>query len=153
MVFTPSVTHGQSQPQTGPAELQTAAVGDSSSVLREIDDPASGARWLLVRDQNDPGAPGRLLLLSASQTLRLSHSQASSLPLVALLPVVVRAGDSLILEEHTARADVRLEAVALGPARAGDAIRARLNLGGSIVRAIVSGPHRATLLSSTEARP
>jgi hypothetical protein len=34
-------------------------------VVREIDDPHTGQRWLLVRDGQQPGGPGRLLLAGA----------------------------------------------------------------------------------------
>ena len=55
---------------------------------------------------------------------------------------VIHAGDVLIVEEHTAVVEARLEAVALGPAAAGAIFRARLKIGGKVVRAVAvsAGP-------------
>jgi flagella basal body P-ring formation protein FlgA len=69
-----------------------------------------------------------------------------------VLPVI-RAGDRLIVEEHTARVDVVLEARALNPAAAGSAFDVRLAIGGNRVRAIALGPGRAALQTITGERP
>jgi flagella basal body P-ring formation protein FlgA len=73
-------------------------------------------------------------------------SQAESRP-------VIRAGESLIVEEHTSLVDARLEAVALGSALAGSAITVRLKIGGRVVRAVALAPGRAELQPQAEARP
>ena len=69
-----------------------------------------------------------------------------------LLPVI-RAGDRLIVEEHTAVVEARLEAVALGPAASGSPFQVRLTIGGKVVRAVALGPGRAAFAAETEARP
>ena len=51
----------------------------------------------------------------------------------------------VIVEEHTAVVEARLEAMALGPAAVGGAFRARLRMGGKVVRAVALGPGRAVL--------
>ena len=40
----------------------SGAILPLGNVIREIDDPHSGDRWLLLRDPNRPGGPGRLVL-------------------------------------------------------------------------------------------
>ncbi len=71
----------------------------------------------------------------------------------ATLLSVIRAGDRLIVEEHTARVDAVLEARALTPAALGDAFDVRLTIGGNRVRAIAMGPGRAALQPMTGIRP
>jgi hypothetical protein len=66
---------------------------------------------------------------------------------------VIRAGDRLIVEEHTALVDAVLEARALTPAAPGSAFDARLTVGGRVVRAVALGPGRAALQLETGARP
>jgi len=139
-----------------PAGVQSAAseAQESGGVVREIDDPHTGDRWLLVRNELVPGGPGRLVLVTAHRneyggaTLRAAEQtrEAQSLP-------VIRTGDRLIIEEHTARVDAVLEARALNPAAAGASLDVRLTIGGNVVRAIAMGPGRATLQPKTGVRP
>jgi hypothetical protein len=37
-------------------------------LVRIIDDPSLGDRWLLIRDPNHPGGPGRLVLASRTRS-------------------------------------------------------------------------------------
>ena len=67
--------------------------------------------------------------------------------------IVVRAGDRLIVEEHTARVDAALEARALASAVAGAALVVRLTLGGKVVRVVALGPGRAAFQPETAVRP
>ena len=69
-----------------------------------------------------PGGPGRLVLrqsfgnepgAQAQETDRCAGARQQAVPPPA---AVIRAGDGLIVEEHTAVVEARLEAVALGPA-------------------------------------
>jgi flagella basal body P-ring formation protein FlgA len=48
--------------------------------------------------------------------------------------LVIRPGDFLLIEEHTAAADLYLEGVALESAELGGTINARLKLAGKIVK-------------------
>jgi flagella basal body P-ring formation protein FlgA len=73
---------------------------------------------------------------------------------VEIIPVpVIGAGDRLILEEHSAVVDARLEAVALGPAAVGSALRVRLVIGGRVVRARALAAGHVALQEETEGRP
>jgi hypothetical protein len=128
----------------------------AAQVVREIDDPHSGARWLLLRDREHPAGPGRLVHLGEGEnpagrrdlggTADLAAEAAPALP-------VIRSGDRLIIEENTAVVEARLEAVALGPAAPGSAFRVRLTIGGRVARAVALGPGRAAFLPELEARP
>src|ERR1017187_10219314 len=68
--------------------------GTTGQVLRVIDDPHTGARWLLVRDGIYPAGPGRLLLAEAgSQPSQdgagtIHPSYATQLGPVSLRPVI-----------------------------------------------------------------
>jgi flagella basal body P-ring formation protein FlgA len=124
-------------------------------IVREIDDPNTGDYWLLVRNDQIPGGPGRLVLAAAHRNAsdgaalpaaRLSAGEAEFLP-------VIRTGDRLIVEEHTARVDAVLEARALNPAAPGAMFDVRLRIGGRVVRAVALGPGRATLHPEAEVRP
>ncbi|HWG19011.1 MAG TPA: hypothetical protein VG225_00690 [Terracidiphilus sp.] len=124
--------------------------GVSGSLVREIYDPSSGARWMLVQDAEHPGGPGRLIL--ARPGMRLP-GQGQRGPMRASMPVVIHAGDAMLVEEHTPVVDAVLEAVALGPAAVGSPVRVRLRVGGRVVRAIASAAGRGTLAPGGEALP
>lgn len=126
----------------------------SSEVIREIDDPHTGDRWLLRRNDQVPGGPGRLVLVAAHQSATGGATpRAAGLNRDVQIPPVIRAGDRLILEEHTARVDAVLEARAMNPAAPGASLDVRLTIGGNVVRAIALGPGRAALQTETGARP
>jgi len=118
-------------------------------IMREIDDPHTGDRWLLVRSDEFPGGPGRMVLVSS-----VRGAAGSAQPIVeAPAPPVIRSGDRLVVEEHTAVVDAVLEARALGPAAVGAAFHARLAIGGRVVRVLALGEGRAALQPETEMRP
>lgn len=142
--------HGQATAQPAATELQSNGALDPGAIVHEIDDPSSGVRWLLVRSGDRPGGPGRMLLLSAKDSVART-AEPQVLPGRGSYVPVIRAGDTVVVEEHTGVADARLESVALGPALAGATLRLRLKLGGRIVRASASGPGHATLIPETEA--
>jgi len=122
----------------------SAMTARSQSAMREIDDPSTGERWVLSGDRIHPGGPGRWICIAmcapARATARWNGSQGASAPARAL---VIHAGDELIIEEHTAVADARLEAVAVGSAASGAGFRARLKIGGKVVEAVALEPGRA----------
>ncbi len=149
-------------PAHSPAQTMTPAVAPSvlaagaaqDEVVREIDDPECGTRWLLLRDGRNPGGPGRLVLAQgaggANGTAKTHGSTEAFAELDRLKPVI-RPGDRLVIEQETPVVSARLEAVALGPAAAGKTFKARLRMGGKIVEAVALAPGRATL--EPEARP
>ena len=137
---------------SSPAAAQAAA----PVVVREIDDPATGMRWLLERDPAYPGSPGRLVPASGTRAVPDKNPRAGSLaprPAQAAVPsavpsslkAIIRGGDRLVVEQHTAVIEARLEAVALGPARCGATFQARLKIGGKVVRVVELAPGRAEL--------
>jgi hypothetical protein len=117
-------------------------------IVREIDDPHTGDRWLLMRNEQFPGGPGRLVLVAAHRVAYInsperlaSNAEAGESSLVP----VIRTGDKLIVEEHTAVVDAVLEARALSPAAVGAGLDVRLAIGGNVMRAVALGPGRAAL--------
>jgi hypothetical protein len=138
----------------GLASVETLGLGVQGEVVREIDDPHTGDRWLLVRSDQNPGGPGRLVLVAAHRKPSGGKAvRAAGETHEAQVLHVIRAGDRLIVEEHTARVDAVLEARALTPAALGDAFDVRLTIGGNRVRAIAMGPGRAALQPMTGIRP
>lgn len=102
----------------------------------EIVDPATGVRWVLVRDTAHPEAPGRWVLARGQEVgAAFSHPR----------PAVIRAGDRIVLVEHSAIADARLAAFALTSAAKGETLRARIAIGGGIVLARAAGKGVAEL--------
>jgi hypothetical protein len=123
-------------------------------VVREIDDPNTGDRWLLVRNDQFPGGPGRMVLVAAHRNAPGGAVlQAAGLAGEAQVLPVIRAGDRLIVEEHTARVDAVLEARAMNPAALGAAFDVRLTIGGHVMRAVALGPGHATLQTEAGVRP
>jgi hypothetical protein len=181
LLATLASAQGQSQAGTGashlvmlssaaPADSEGSGVRISSSgidrgqIVREIDDPSSGARWLLVKDAAHPGGPGRLVLVAEGGTPPLAGQtsvlQSADQPLnraaielpPSAQPPVVRAGDRLTVEEITPVVESHLEAVALAPAVAGGLLDARLKVGGQVVRVVALGSGRARLAPPAEGR-
>ncbi len=128
-------------------------------IVREIDDPATGDRWLLERGSGHPGGPGQMVRLGHERSVRASGDSSneawgSDLNRTPAPPVpVIHAGDEVILEEHTAVVDATLEAIALGPAREGSELWVRVSMGGGRVRARAIRAGRATLIPESGVRP
>jgi hypothetical protein len=150
--------YGQTAAPTGsgmrililPPEFVQARAG--GEIVREIDDPHSGARWLLERNADHPGGPGLLVLAEGGRNPG-RQDKARFEPSGVDPRTVIRAGERLIVEENTPVVEARLEAVALGPAVIGSVLDARLKIGGRVVRAVALGPGRAELQPQAEARP
>ena len=153
---------GQALETRGDAGQQLTRSSEASAespgeVIRSIQDPHSGERWLLMRNNDHPGGPGRLLLADARERSSgaavpgtAPRSQAMRLALPGEV-VAIRAGDRLVVEEHTAISDVRLEAVALEPAKVGMTLTVRLKIGGREERAVALAPGRAAFALSRQA--
>jgi hypothetical protein len=124
----------------------------SADIFREIDDPHSGARWLLMRNQEHPAGPGRLVQVGESGSPAGKPLVSGGVVAPAPALPVVRAGDTVIVEEKTAVVDAHLEAVALGPAAIGSLLEVRLKIGGKVVRVMLLAPGRAAFQGETEAR-
>lgn len=149
-LFCQTVPVGDRTPATTPAPALPApavsAALSRGSLVREVVDPATGNRWLLERDARYPGGPGRMVLAgSPVAAIENGKTAAGAQQPMAAFPVI-RAGDLVMLVAHTAAMDAELEAVALGPAAAGDAFRARLKMGGAVVNAVAVAHGRAQWL-------
>lgn len=118
-----------------------------SGVVREIDDQPCGTRWLLLRDERNPGGPGRLVPVQrlAGGTRGKVTSGAAGLSRSPALRPLIRAGDRIIIEQETPQVSGRLWAIALGPALAGRRFPARLEIGGWVVQALALAPGQALL--------
>jgi hypothetical protein len=119
-------------------------------VLRQIEDPSTGDLWLLSPNRNHPAGPGRLVLTRRRLTTQRAISEGAAQPLSAQERPIIRAGDALAVEEHTAVVDVRLEAVALESAAKGAHFKARLRIGGNVVRVVAVSPGRAEFAPENE---
>jgi|ERR1700738_2481295 len=150
LAFSSTAARGQKTPKSAPARILSDASLGSDGIARAIDDPSSGIRWLLVRNNHRPGGPGTLFVALSGE--RVAPGSIPIPSLFSLVPVI-RAGDAVLLEEHTAAIDTCLEAIALAPARPGAVLRVRLKLGGRTVRALAAGPGRVTLAPDTEVWP
>jgi hypothetical protein len=161
LIFAASAISAASQtPPPNSSELRANSKADATGtpgaqlpgeIFREIDDQQTGARWLLTRDRMHPGGPGKLVLLQGrnSDARPSGNTNADA----ALAAPVIHAGDALIVEEHTAVADARLEAVALGVAVRGGELKARLKIGGKVVRVMAVAAGRAELQAESGAQP
>lgn len=139
--------HGQA------SHLDSSPAGE---VLREIDDPHTGDRWLLMRNPDHAGGPGRLVRMDGVPARASALSPVSGIAALPSRPLdpVIHRGDRLTLEESTPKANVRLEAVALDAAPlAGSSLRVRVALGGKVVRARALGPGRVGLGTGIEVEP
>lgn len=121
---------------------------DTEPAEREIDDPGTGDRWILMRDAAHPEGPWRMALISSERTENRfgsargarTRSVSSSAPVL-----VIHGGDRVIVEEHTPVVDARLEAVAMGSAAQGSAFRVRLTIGGKVILALATAPGHAVV--------
>ncbi len=151
---------GSSAPSVARGQDRSVSAGEE---VRVVDDGATGDRWLLLRDGADPGGPGRMVRVESAESgsengagsepaqaspQRAAHAAAGS----AIHPVV-RAGDAIVVEEHTKVVDARLEATALASAGPGSEFQARLKIGGKVIRVVALGQGRAELEPDTKARP
>jgi len=146
-------TASQANPGNGPASIVSVSASGSpraaEEIVREIHDPATGDRWLLERDPQRSGGPGRMVLVAREKgspaPAEAFHKYPGNAFGAGAPAALIHAGDHLVVEEHTRLLDAVLEGVALAPARRGVALRVRLTIGGRIVRAVAVAPGRAVL--------
>jgi len=154
VVSAQSPSGSRAQVMLSSGSLVSVAGTAQGEIVREIDDPHTGDRWLLVRNDQAPGGPGRLVLVAAHRIVSAeTFVRAANRASEAVAVPVIRSGDRLIVEEHTAVVDAVLEARAMKPAATGAIFEVRLTIGGKVVRAVALAPGRAALLPETEGRP
>lgn len=134
----PAAIGGEGKLPHALVSVSTASHDASETILREIDDPSTGARWLLVADPKHPGGPGRMVLAGVE-----SRTAEDAGGVMAQALPVIRPGDHLLIEEHTKVTDACLEAIAMGTAQKGAPLQARLKVTGTVVKAIALAPGRA----------
>ena len=133
--------------QAAAADQPSASVtGQAAVPWREIFDPNSGDRWLLMRDALHPEGPGRLVRVGRM----LNESGDRGQPLIAVALPVIHAGDRVRLEEHTLVVNAVFESVALGAAPAGGPVKVRLKIGGRVVQAVATAPGHAAIVTESE---
>src|SRR5579875_1549075 len=133
-------------------QVPRGSLAGQPEIAGEIRDPATGDRWLLERDPAVPGGPGRLVRLAAGEPMPPQAARAGREQEKAS-PPVIRAGDRVGVEEHTAAMDAELEAVALSGAPSGARLRVRLKIGGRVVNAVALSPGRAAIRAAAGERP
>jgi hypothetical protein len=143
---------------------QTLARGASqqptnSTAVRVLNDPTLIVScWLLERDSTHPEGPGRWLQAPSRE---LGDSIPLNRPITGVargvvtdhtLPVI-HGGDTLMIEEDSKLAEVRLQAVALKSAGPGEIFAVRLRSTGKMILAVAVAPGRAEFAQGTGARP
>jgi hypothetical protein len=118
------------------AESRPAISRDN--IVRAFEDAATGNEWVLERNAEHPGGPGRLVIMTGST------SQSARKPPIKPVPVI-RGGEKVTVEEKNASVTTRLEGVALSSAAPGEVLKVRLAVGGWLVRAIAESPGKARL--------
>lgn len=150
-----SVGRAQASPDRKPV---VAAAGDTAldfgaDLIREIEDPSSGDLWLLLRDRSRAGGPGRLVLAGQRTGVQGQRPGEPAHPGFGGARPVIHSGDAVIVEEHTPVVDARLEAIALGAAAKGACFKARLKIGGRVVRAVAVSSGHAVFAPESEVEP
>jgi hypothetical protein len=128
------------------------ALAGQPDIAGEIRDPATGDCWLLERNPAAPGGPGRLVRIAAGEPMPRQAAKAGRQKEKAS-PPAIRAGDRVVVEEHTAAMDAELEGVALNGARSGSMLRVRLKIGGRVVNAVALAAGRAAIRPAAGVRP
>jgi hypothetical protein len=135
----------------------SSSVRANDGFVRVVDDPATGDRWVLERDAQHPGGPGRMVLVAQGLVFpgreRAFVAHPDSGREAATAAALIHAGDHLIVEEHTRLLDAVLEAIALGSAKEGGTFRVRLSIGGQVLRAVAVAPGRALLSPDLGVQP
>lgn len=127
-----------------PAPADTAPA--SGGPVREIHDPQTGQRWVLLKDAEHPRWPARLVPVEGPR-------DAEGVMAAAVLPKpVIRGGDAIVVEENTPVLEAKYDAVALSAAERGKAMNARLKVNGKVVHVVALGPGRAALAVNSGGR-
>jgi hypothetical protein len=117
--------------------------------VRAIEDRGTHQHWLVLEDLSRPTAPALFVQapgdLSCVPPRPTEAGSRLTLPVPEFSLPAIRAGDPIVLFEHTPISDAELEATALKAAAVGQPLTVRLKFGGHIVHAIANAPGRATV--------
>lgn len=113
--------------------------------MRLIEDPSTHLRWMLMKDAAHPEWPARLEPFA--NTFGAPGSTGGTVSLPSRKVAMIHAGDALTITRHSEVSDVRLEAIALGPAAIGELVRVRLKTSGRVLSVVADGAGRATMLT------
>jgi hypothetical protein len=139
--------------KVGVALAFTCAAGAAQSAPRVLVDPWTGSRWQLETGSVHPGGPGQFAPAGSSAAVPRTVPHAVSVPLI------IRAGDRLVVEESAGDLHARYAATAMAPAARGAVFLARLTFSGRPVRVVAVEPGHASLApasfahSAQEAQP
>jgi hypothetical protein len=131
-------------PDAAPVTIQSSVPRELAlgAVLKTVEDPSTELQWLLIEDPAHPGGPGQLV--SVKSGAGRAHPPRG-VERVAQERPVIRMGDAVQVEEHSAVVDASLQAVALSSAVPGGTLRVRLRIGGRMLKTRALGPGRAVL--------
>jgi hypothetical protein len=119
-----------------PVREMTAQSAAGGRIVEERTDPATGARWMLMRDAEHSAELAHWVLADAGRERPAAAGATTTEP-----KLVIHAGDKIVVQEETAVVNAWLEATALTGAKDGGELRVKLKIGGRIlaVRAISPG--------------
>jgi len=144
---------------SGPAHAAPMRDAVPGTTRPDIVDPCLGFRWRLIVDPSYPSRPGRLVRLDqnnrddrsrglSAHDLSLRETAAAT----SVLPLVIRAGARVVVDQETGAVRARLNAVALESAALGHRLRVRLVLGPGMGRnAEATSPGPVISVSATAA--
>jgi hypothetical protein len=152
---------------------EVRADAENGILVKDILDRCLGSRWQLVVDSRHPAWPGKLILINSgdghgsasggerrSPEFEATAASSATLPVPRdssdrlsspALPLVIRSGDRVTVEQNTHVLHALLEAVALESGQVGQRIRVRLiseadahqGIFGTIISAVVTGAKQA----------
>jgi|SRR5579872_2808297 len=131
-----------------------------SLIVRSQNDTTSSC-WVLARADATAGGPGQWHFLqqrrcpvSTKTSIREAGLTASSshIPGVHTVPLI-RAGDQIVVEDHSSLVAASFRARALDSACAGESLRVRLSFAATVIRVEAVGPGTALLTRESGMHP
>ncbi len=111
LMLAPCFASAQGHCDVSDHQLSMTSVPSNSGkeVVRSLADPNNGYLWLLMRNSCHPEGPGRLVLSSA---LGSASAKSRKEAISQVLPMI-RGGDLVWVEDHSAVVDADFEATAM----------------------------------------
>jgi len=121
------------------AAAQVASPAPKGNASHSFRDAATGDLWVMQRDKEHPGGPGRLAMVKGS-------AETEILDMTRKREWIIRAGDHVVIHEKTARVTARLDGVAQTAAARGERVNVKLSAVGWLVRAVAVAPGQAQFM-------